>query len=592
MCRLLGYCSRDAASVAELLGEESLGAFTSLSDLHGDGWGMAWYAGSRPATWKSPARAGREPEYDKLAWQPLGDLGLVHLRWATPGLAVSDANTHPFCYEAYTFAHNGAIYPQDRLGEMLPPGWERQLVGSTDSERYFLHLMSRLAARDGNMVAAIADTTADISQRYTASSLNAILLAPDALYAISFYDRSKVPAEMLRQVGHGDRPEEVAAYFDLAYRATSDSVIVASSGWPMPGWTPLPSGHVLVTDRRTLATSVLPITASLPACRCPPNAALATRDGSRRTTRPGRSPPGRDAVTGSHDVRRADVPVDHPPLVHPRHRPGQPQPETDRCHRQPPSRAALLDELLLGGCPLGRFGAIDRLPSALTSRSTRASDWPRVSSCARVLQHRLVISESEGVARFARGCLTASSPVRPLQVESLGVGDVDVQVEHRAPQDETGPSFPEGEHETAACASSREPPVGFRGLAVDAPILVIEPARDQEALPSTRRVTLTQAGDSGGGPERTCCWKCSLSSSSAWKIPARVSNLRNTVPLPRPARSARGVHGQFVRPLFGENLPGHGQQLTPVARRVSALGLRGAQDQSELGHGIHSRAGI
>jgi hypothetical protein len=114
------------------------------------------------------------------------------------------------------------------------------------------------------MVAAIADTTAAISQGYTASSLNAILLAPDALYAISFHDRSMVPADSLRQLGHGERPEEVAAYFDLAYQVTGDAVLVASSGWPMPGWTPLPSGHVLVTDRRTLATSVLPITASLP----------------------------------------------------------------------------------------------------------------------------------------------------------------------------------------------------------------------------------------------------------------------------------------------------------------------------------------
>jgi predicted glutamine amidotransferase len=271
MCRLLGYCSRDAASVAELLGTESFRAFTSLSDLHGDGWGMAWYAGSRPAAWKSAARASGEPEYDKLAWQPLGDLGLVHLRWATPGLAVNDANTHPFRYGAYTFAHNGAIYPQDRLGEMLPPEWERQLAGTTDSERYFLHLMWRLAARDGDMVAAIADTTADISRRYTASSLNAILLAPDALYAISFYDRSMAPADLLRQLGRADRPDEVAAYFDLAYRVTGDAVLVASSGWPMPGWTPLPSGHVLVTDRRTLATSVLPITPALRVSRSPVN---------------------------------------------------------------------------------------------------------------------------------------------------------------------------------------------------------------------------------------------------------------------------------------------------------------------------------
>ena len=65
-------------------------------------------------------------------------------------------------YGAYTFVHNGAIHPQDRLGEMLPPEWEQRLADSTDSERYFLHLMSRLA-RDGDMVAAIVDTTADIS---------------------------------------------------------------------------------------------------------------------------------------------------------------------------------------------------------------------------------------------------------------------------------------------------------------------------------------------------------------------------------------------------------------------------------------------
>src|ERR1700722_17740522 len=264
MCRLLGYCSRDAASVAELLGTESFRAFTSLSDLHGDGWGMAWYAGSRPAVWKSPARAGSEPEYDKVAWQPLGDLGLLHLRWATPGLPVADVNTHPFQYGDYTFAHNGAIHPQERLGELLPPEWERRLAGTTDSERYFLHLMWRLAERDGDMVAAIADTTDAISQRYTGRSLDAILLAPDALYAISFHDRSMVPADMLRELGHGERPEEVAAYFDLAYQVTEDAVLVASSGWPMPGWTPLRSGHVLVTDRRTLATTAAPITASLP----------------------------------------------------------------------------------------------------------------------------------------------------------------------------------------------------------------------------------------------------------------------------------------------------------------------------------------
>ena len=256
MCRLLGYCSPDPASLASLMGDQGFAEFTALSSLHQDGWGMAWYDGSGPVIRKSPGRAGDEPEYEKLAWQPLGDLGLLHLRWATPGLPVEDRNTHPFRRGSFVFAHNGAIHPQSRLPELLPADWERRVHGTTDSERYFLHLMWRLEERDGDMLAAIADTTADIEERYAPNSLNAILLSPDALYAISWHDPAKVPAPQLRARGYADRPDEIACYFDLAYRADSSGVVVASSGWPMPGWTPLPRYHVLKVDRGTLATSV------------------------------------------------------------------------------------------------------------------------------------------------------------------------------------------------------------------------------------------------------------------------------------------------------------------------------------------------
>jgi predicted glutamine amidotransferase len=256
MCRLLGYCSRDDASLEDLIGTDGLREFTGLCALHGDGWGMAWYDAAEPVISKSPVRADREPEYEKLARVPLSDLGLVHLRWATPGLGVSERNSHPFRYGQYVFAHNGAIHPQDRLPEMLPPGWEGQLGGTTDSERYFLHIMSRLARRDGDMVAAIADATADIDARFTPNSLNAILLSPDKLYAISWYHPERVPEAKLRSCGY-DRPDEIAAYFDLAFCTTDSAVVVASSGWPQPGWTGLANRHVLVADRRTLKTQTL-----------------------------------------------------------------------------------------------------------------------------------------------------------------------------------------------------------------------------------------------------------------------------------------------------------------------------------------------
>jgi len=257
VCRLLGFCSPEPASLASLMGGQGFSEFTALSSLHADGWGMAWYEGREPVIRKSAARAGSEPEYDKLGWQPLSDLGLLHLRWATPGLPVEDRNTHPFRRGRFVLAHNGAIHPQSRLPDVLPADWERRVAGTTDSERYFLHLMWRLEERGGDMLAAIADTTADIEKRYAPNSLNAILLSPDALYAISWHDPARVPEPQLKARGYADRPDEIACYFDLAYRADESGVVVASSGWPMPGWTPLPRYHVLKVERGTLATSVV-----------------------------------------------------------------------------------------------------------------------------------------------------------------------------------------------------------------------------------------------------------------------------------------------------------------------------------------------
>ena len=257
MCRLLGYCSLRSAPVASLLTEEGLLGFTALSAFHSDGWGMAWYNTDGPHVEKSARRAEDEPDYGRLTHRPLGDIGLVHLRWATPGLGIGYHNSHPFRYGPYTLAHNGAIHPQDRLGEMLPAEWERRLTGTTDSERYLLHIMWRLERRGGDVVAAIADTVASIGDRYAVNSLNAILLSPDKMYAISWHDPARIPETELRQRGMAGTPEEIAGYFHLAYRTTADAVVVASSGWPQPGWSVLPNPSVLAVDPATLEMSVL-----------------------------------------------------------------------------------------------------------------------------------------------------------------------------------------------------------------------------------------------------------------------------------------------------------------------------------------------
>jgi predicted glutamine amidotransferase len=256
MCRLLGYCSRDTASLAEIMGEPGLRAFTGLSAFHGDGWGMAWHDDRGLHAEKSPRRAMDEPAFHELARRKLGDLGLVHLRWATPGLPVEARNTHPFRRGDVAMAHNGAIHPQDRLGELLPPDWERQRAGTTDSERYFLHVMSGLQAHDGDMIAALDDTAARVDGLLQANSLNAVFLTPDTLYAVCCYDPERIPHAALAARGY-DSP--TGCYFEVSYRETDGAVVVASSGWPQDGWTSLPNRHVLVVDRDTLQAKVVPL---------------------------------------------------------------------------------------------------------------------------------------------------------------------------------------------------------------------------------------------------------------------------------------------------------------------------------------------
>jgi predicted glutamine amidotransferase len=261
MCRLLGYCARNPASLAGIIGEEGLRDFTALSAFHGDGWGMAWAKGGRMRVRRSPLRASDDSSYDELARRRLARLGIVHLRWATPGLAVGPENSHPFCRNDVAMAHNGAIHPQDRLPELLPPDWERLMTGSTDSERYFLHILFRLQAH-GDMAIALGESVTSITARFTINSLNAVLLTPAALYAVSCHDRSMIPEARLRRRGYPGSAEEIARHFDLAYRRTADAVVVASSDWPQDprhGWTPLPNGHALTVAADTLQTTVQPL---------------------------------------------------------------------------------------------------------------------------------------------------------------------------------------------------------------------------------------------------------------------------------------------------------------------------------------------
>jgi predicted glutamine amidotransferase len=252
---LLGYVSERPVSAVEGLGGTEFRTFTSLSAVHGDGWGMAWSqpSGSGIGSATSPVSAAEDPDYFELAGQALGSAGLVHLRWATDGLAVHSKNTHPFTDGGYALAHNGSISPVDSLEGLLSEGSRAQLQGTTDSERYF-RLVLQCIEEDGDERAGLLRAVGLLHEHFPGASLNALFLTPTRLYAVHVNSQAATPLDDLRELFGSDdaMPHgHATAYFDMAYKVSPTAVQVISSGLPGEGWTPVPSDRVLAIDLRT-----------------------------------------------------------------------------------------------------------------------------------------------------------------------------------------------------------------------------------------------------------------------------------------------------------------------------------------------------
>jgi predicted glutamine amidotransferase len=241
MCRLLGWAARTPVTLADLLGEADLDAFTALSRKHGDGWGVAVRSGRGIDAHTSPDAACYSREYEQRTHSLAGDLGIVHLRWATLGLPVQPSNTHPFTDDGVAFAHNGSVQPPSALDELLTDKQQAAMRGTTDSERYFRAVLS--AAAHAPLQYGLAHVVDRIARTKDFTSLNCLLMTPDTLFAACRFNP-------------GAEDDEGEDYFHLRYRVTDDAVVVASSGWGSD-WQVLDNGALLTVDRATLRTSVV-----------------------------------------------------------------------------------------------------------------------------------------------------------------------------------------------------------------------------------------------------------------------------------------------------------------------------------------------
>jgi predicted glutamine amidotransferase len=244
MCRLFGVVSATPLRpLPELLGAD-LESFAALSEVHCDGWGVAyWNQTDDLVVHKAPEAARDSPAFHTATARAYTQAAILHLRRASPGMARVTVNTHPFSAGSVAFAHNGYFSPRPAVDDILGETWRRTCTGDTDSERFFALVLAEMG--HAGPVLALARAAARIVAVAEVLSLNTLLLTHQAVYAFAYYDEEVITAH----------DEEVASYA-LRFRRGPDKVVVASSGWVQstPVWETMGNGDILEVRRGTLET--------------------------------------------------------------------------------------------------------------------------------------------------------------------------------------------------------------------------------------------------------------------------------------------------------------------------------------------------
>ncbi len=146
MCRLFGFRSVIPSQVHRSLtaADNALGA---QSEVHPDGWGVAYYIDGAPHVTRAPSTALNDAIFHRLSGIVSSETVLAHVRKATQG-SHHVLNCHPFQYGKWVFAHNGDIpafsSQREALVQEVAPRLRRFILGETDSEVVFFVFLSLL----------------------------------------------------------------------------------------------------------------------------------------------------------------------------------------------------------------------------------------------------------------------------------------------------------------------------------------------------------------------------------------------------------------------------------------------------------------
>jgi ergothioneine biosynthesis protein EgtC len=232
--------------------------------LNGDGFGIAFYVpevSPEPAVFRSISPAWSNRNLQQIARVTRSPCVLAHVRAATPGSAVAEANCHPFVHGKYAFMHNGHLagfrqWRRALLGKLSDEAFQL-IEGSTDSEHMFALFVDRLhALGDGDataMAAALRATFTDLvalaGQHGVTEPSYLNVAVSDGRCAVISRFTTDVPENADSLYYHiGKRYTSVGGFTAMIEAETGrGSVLVSSERLSDdPGWEPVPVNHLVI----------------------------------------------------------------------------------------------------------------------------------------------------------------------------------------------------------------------------------------------------------------------------------------------------------------------------------------------------------
>ena len=265
MCRLFGFRSVIPSKVHRslLAAENALGI---QSNLHPDGWGVAFYVDGSPHVTRSPLTALGDALFHRLSGVVSSETVLAHVRKATQG-APTVLNCHPFQYGRWVFAHNGDVpafdQHRDALLAQVAPQLQRYILGETDSEIIFYLFLSLLAQNgplsghhdletvNDALRSAVARVREICDRGADKPSLLTLMVTDGELLAATEGGKALYWSSHKRRCSDRDRCSSLSASCE-APSATGDVNHFIVSSEPLQGenvWTPFEPGEIVAVDR-------------------------------------------------------------------------------------------------------------------------------------------------------------------------------------------------------------------------------------------------------------------------------------------------------------------------------------------------------